>query len=346
MAAELVETSRLWGREVARIDPRWIEPLAGHLDPPRALRAALGRAPRAGRRHRADDALRAADRLAHRRPRTTARLFIRQALVEGEWHARHPFLRRERAPDRGGRGDRGAHPPARPARARRRARRLLRRPHPRRRQLRPRLRPLVPRAGPGRCSSTRASCCAPSGADGEGRPETWKQGELRAAADLPLRARRGRRRRHRPRRRSPTLRARARRRLRLARPRAARGARDGADPRAARRSCGGRSRRCRTRRRASPPGCARARGRWPARSPRSSASTSAPSPASSCRRTCACTSRSRTDGATVAFGDDLDGAARRGAPAAARPLVDGGHRADGPDGLAGRPARARSSCPA
>ena len=31
MVAELVETSRLWGRTAARIDPRWIEPLAAHL---------------------------------------------------------------------------------------------------------------------------------------------------------------------------------------------------------------------------------------------------------------------------------------------------------------------------
>ena len=29
MAAELVETSRLWGRTVARIQPEWAEPLAG-----------------------------------------------------------------------------------------------------------------------------------------------------------------------------------------------------------------------------------------------------------------------------------------------------------------------------
>ena len=31
MAAELVETSRLWGRINARLEPEWIEPLAGHL---------------------------------------------------------------------------------------------------------------------------------------------------------------------------------------------------------------------------------------------------------------------------------------------------------------------------
>ena len=31
MAAELVETSRLWARTVARIEPEWVEPLARHL---------------------------------------------------------------------------------------------------------------------------------------------------------------------------------------------------------------------------------------------------------------------------------------------------------------------------
>ncbi len=31
MAAELVETSRLWARVNARIEPEWVEPLAGHL---------------------------------------------------------------------------------------------------------------------------------------------------------------------------------------------------------------------------------------------------------------------------------------------------------------------------
>ena len=31
MAAELVETSRLWGRDLGRIEPEWVEPLAEHL---------------------------------------------------------------------------------------------------------------------------------------------------------------------------------------------------------------------------------------------------------------------------------------------------------------------------
>ena len=31
MAAELVETTRLFGRGLAAIEPQWIPPLAGHL---------------------------------------------------------------------------------------------------------------------------------------------------------------------------------------------------------------------------------------------------------------------------------------------------------------------------
>ena len=31
MSAELVETSKLWGRVIAKIQPEWIEPLAKHL---------------------------------------------------------------------------------------------------------------------------------------------------------------------------------------------------------------------------------------------------------------------------------------------------------------------------
>ena len=31
MTAELVETSKLYARGIAKIEPSWIEPLAGHL---------------------------------------------------------------------------------------------------------------------------------------------------------------------------------------------------------------------------------------------------------------------------------------------------------------------------
>ena len=70
MVSELVETSRLWGRTAARIDPRWVEPLAEHLLRRTLRRAALGEEARLGRRHRAGDAVRAADRRRPRRRRT------------------------------------------------------------------------------------------------------------------------------------------------------------------------------------------------------------------------------------------------------------------------------------
>ena len=41
MAAELVETSKLWGRMVAEIEPEWIEPLAEHLIKKILFRTAL-----------------------------------------------------------------------------------------------------------------------------------------------------------------------------------------------------------------------------------------------------------------------------------------------------------------
>ncbi|MEA2124690.1 MAG: ATP-dependent helicase HrpA, partial [Solirubrobacteraceae bacterium] len=95
MAAELVETARLWGREVARIDPKWIEPVAGHLvrrehseprwDERRAAVVATEQVTLFG--------LPVATRTV---PHTDRDLFIRRALVEGDWHARHPFLAENR----------------------------------------------------------------------------------------------------------------------------------------------------------------------------------------------------------------------------------------------------------
>jgi ATP-dependent helicase HrpA len=97
MVAELVETSRLFGRVAARIEPAWIEPLAGHLvkrtySEPRwdARRGAVVATERvtlyglpivAGRRV----AYGAID------PALARELFLRRALVEGEWEGRHPF---------------------------------------------------------------------------------------------------------------------------------------------------------------------------------------------------------------------------------------------------------------
>jgi ATP-dependent helicase HrpA len=64
MVAELVETSRLWGRIAARIDPEWVEPVAQHLIK-RSYRTALGAGAGRGDGDGEGDRLRPADR---RRP--------------------------------------------------------------------------------------------------------------------------------------------------------------------------------------------------------------------------------------------------------------------------------------
>ena len=98
MAAELVETSRLWGRVAARIDPGWVEPLAAHLvtrsysephwEPARGAAMALEKVTLyglpivAGRRVN----------VARFDPALARELFVRHALVEGDWEAPHAFL--------------------------------------------------------------------------------------------------------------------------------------------------------------------------------------------------------------------------------------------------------------
>jgi ATP-dependent helicase HrpA len=98
MAAELVETSRLWGREVARIEPAWAEPLAAHL---------ARRTYSEPRWDRKRSAVVATERVtvyglpvvAGRTvaygtidPALARELFIRRALVERDWDTRHAFF--------------------------------------------------------------------------------------------------------------------------------------------------------------------------------------------------------------------------------------------------------------
>lgn len=97
MAGELVETNRLWGSQAARIDPGWLEPAAPHLlrrsysDPwwdgeqGRAMveeRVTLYGLPVVDRR---------SVPLDRSDPATARILFIRHALIEGDWHGRYPF---------------------------------------------------------------------------------------------------------------------------------------------------------------------------------------------------------------------------------------------------------------
>ena len=134
-------------------------------------------------------------------------LFIRHALVEGDWDTHHAFFHDNRALLRRGRGAGAPGPPARHRRRRRDAVRLLRRSGSGRRRVRRGTSTRwwkdarASRPGPARPSPTR--CCstatAPSAVDAATTRTTWTPGRARAAADLPVRAGRGRRRRHRPR---------------------------------------------------------------------------------------------------------------------------------------------------
>ncbi|WP_227981001.1 ATP-dependent RNA helicase HrpA [Nocardia spumae] len=102
MAAELVETSRLWGRMAARIEPEWAERLAGdlvkrnysepHWSSRRGATMAYERVTLYGIplvTQRRVDFGRIDAQLARE-------LFIRHALVQGEWQTRHRFFQRNR----------------------------------------------------------------------------------------------------------------------------------------------------------------------------------------------------------------------------------------------------------
>ncbi len=103
MAAELVETSRLWARQVAKIEPEWAERLGKHLvkyhwsEPHWSRKRA---AAMAHERVTLYGVPLVADRLVQagrHQPEIARELFIRHALVEGDWHARHRFLETNRA---------------------------------------------------------------------------------------------------------------------------------------------------------------------------------------------------------------------------------------------------------
>jgi len=98
IAAELVETSRLWARVVARIEPEWAESLAGHLvrrtysephwDARRGAAMAVEKVTLYGL------PIVAARTVGYGRidPAGARELFIRSALVEGDWQTRHRFF--------------------------------------------------------------------------------------------------------------------------------------------------------------------------------------------------------------------------------------------------------------
>ena len=98
MSAELVETSRLWARVNARIEPEWVEPLAGHL---------LKRTYSEPHWEKDQAAVMAFEKvtlygvpiIAQRKvnygrvdAEVSRELFIRNALVEGDWRTHHKFF--------------------------------------------------------------------------------------------------------------------------------------------------------------------------------------------------------------------------------------------------------------
>ncbi|MFF5567906.1 ATP-dependent RNA helicase HrpA [Streptomyces sp. NPDC012623] len=98
MSAELVETSRLWARVNAKVEPEWIEPLAGHL---------LKRTYSEPHWEKDMAAVMAYEKVtlygvpivAQRKvnfgridAEASRELFIRHALVEGDWRTHHQFF--------------------------------------------------------------------------------------------------------------------------------------------------------------------------------------------------------------------------------------------------------------
>ena len=102
MAAELVETSRLWARMVARIEPEWAERLAEHLvrrgySEPRwdAERGAVLGTEKVSLFGLPIVAARTVN-YGRIDPTVAREEFIRHALVEGDWNTQHAFFRRNR----------------------------------------------------------------------------------------------------------------------------------------------------------------------------------------------------------------------------------------------------------
>ncbi|RXR22744.1 DUF3418 domain-containing protein [Oerskovia turbata] len=102
MAGELVETSRLWGRDVAKIQPEWAEELAGHLvkrtysEPHWSTKQGAAQA-------KEKVLLYGVPIVADRTvlygkvdPEAAREMFVRHALVQGEWTTHHQFFHENR----------------------------------------------------------------------------------------------------------------------------------------------------------------------------------------------------------------------------------------------------------
>ncbi|MFC5060681.1 ATP-dependent RNA helicase HrpA [Actinomycetospora atypica] len=102
MAAELVETSRLWARTVAGIDPAWAEAAAGDLvtrtysEPRWSKRRGSAVATERVSLFGVPLAMDRSVEFGRIDPELSRELFLRHALVEGDWTTRHAFVARNR----------------------------------------------------------------------------------------------------------------------------------------------------------------------------------------------------------------------------------------------------------
>ena len=102
IVAELVETTRLWGRIAAKIEPDWIEPLAEHLVKRHYSEPHWSKASGSVMAYEQVN-LFGLPIVTKRKvnygridPEVSRELFIRHALVEGEWQTRHAFFKENR----------------------------------------------------------------------------------------------------------------------------------------------------------------------------------------------------------------------------------------------------------
>lgn len=102
MSAELVETSKLWGRIIAKIQPEWIEPLAKHLikrsysEPHWSKKQAAVMAHEKVMLYGIPIVPKRTINYGSIDPVVSREIFIRSALVEGEWETKHKFFKQNR----------------------------------------------------------------------------------------------------------------------------------------------------------------------------------------------------------------------------------------------------------
>ncbi|ELJ8546697.1 ATP-dependent RNA helicase HrpA [Vibrio cholerae] len=103
MSAELVETSKLWARVVAKIEPDWIEPLAKHLikrsysEPHWSKKNAAVMAYEKVMLYGIPIVPKRLVNYGTIDPVLSREIFIRSALVEGDWETKHAFFKQNRA---------------------------------------------------------------------------------------------------------------------------------------------------------------------------------------------------------------------------------------------------------